>query len=161
MENIQIIKTWLEQTVIGMNLCPFAEAPYEKGAIDFHICESVEYENIYNEFIKTLEKLSKDSSIETSLLITPNVKSDFREYYDFILTLEDLLEENNLSTIYQLVAFHPEFQFEGLDKDDKANYVNRSPLPLIHILKTESIEKLGITPEDAEKISLENSKKFD
>ncbi len=157
MDYLALTKSWLEKTIIGLNLCPFAKTPYEKGKIIFSLCENSSFDKIYQAFIDELGKLNSEE-FETTLFITPNASDDFFEFNDFIGELEALLEENDLSKIYQLVGFHPKFIFDGMQFDEPANYVNRSPFPLIHILKTESIEKLNLSKEEAEAISTKNEK---
>lgn len=43
--------------------------------------------------------------------------------------------------IYQVASFHPEYVFADSPMDDPANYTNRSPYPMLHILREASIAK--------------------
>jgi hypothetical protein len=156
MNNTEIIETWLKKTVIGLGLCPFAKEPFENGSIRFNNCESVGLREVYSTFIEEIELLHSSESIETTLLIVPHAPTDFLDFNDFIFTLEEALEDNNLSQYFQIVGFHPHFVFDGLDKDQRTNFVNRSPIPLIHILKTSSIENLNLEKSDGEAISHKN-----
>ena len=40
-----------------------------------------------------------------------------------------------------MVGFHPDFYFGDSEEDDLAYYTNRSPFPLIHLLREESVEE--------------------
>jgi hypothetical protein len=42
--------------------------------------------------------------------------------------------------VYQVASFHPLYRFAGSANDDAANYTNRSPYPMLHLLREESIE---------------------
>ncbi|MEZ4932018.1 MAG: DUF1415 family protein [Saprospiraceae bacterium] len=35
---IEKSKTWVEKFVIGLQLCPFAKRPFEKGQVRFEVC---------------------------------------------------------------------------------------------------------------------------
>ena len=39
----------------------------------------------------------------------------------------------------QIASFHPDYQFAGVPEDDKANWTNRSPYPLLHLIRESMI----------------------
>nr|MBP8217866.1 DUF1415 family protein [Thauera sp.] len=41
----------------------------------------------------------------------------------------------------QVASFHPQYQFADTEADDPGNLTNRSPWPLLHIIREESLEK--------------------
>ncbi len=88
-----------------------------------------------------LELLTRDESIETTLLIHPNVLQDFATYNQFLDLVDALLEQLELEGIYQVASFHPDYQFAGSDPDATRNYTNRSPYPVLHLLREESLER--------------------
>ena len=88
-----------------------------------------------------LEQLDSKEQIETALLIFPNTFDNFREYLEFLDLCQAFLLDMNYEGVYQLASFHPEYQFAGSSDDDPANYTNRSPYPMIHILRESSIEE--------------------
>jgi hypothetical protein len=51
-----------------------------------------------------------------------------------------LIDQGGYCGIYQLASFHPDYCFDGESRDDPANYTNRSPYPILHILRESSIE---------------------
>lgn len=152
-KQIQVTKQWLKEVVVGLNLCPFAKAPLENNAIEVVSCK---LDDLFNVFTLELEKLN-DQSFETSLIVLEN-SLDFVSFYDEFTTLEQTLEDNALEEYFQLVAFHPEFVFQGLEFDDLANFVNRSPYPTIHILKKSSFDMLNLAENAGEEISFSNER---
>jgi hypothetical protein len=159
MEIINEIKKWMELTIIELNLCPFAAPPYKNNQVRFSLANEVDNEKILKVFINELEYLNCDSNPnETALLVLPNISLNFRDFNDFVGQLEDNLFEVNLHEEFQIVGFHPSFIFQGLEFNDRANWVNRSPYPVIHILKKESITRLKMKKDEGELISLKNEK---
>jgi hypothetical protein len=59
---------------------------------------------------------------------------------------------NHLEKEFQLASFHPSYQFMGSSTDDVTNYTNKSPFPIIHILRSDSILKARLTYPDTLKI---------
>ncbi|OZB07481.1 MAG: hypothetical protein B7X58_13375 [Marinobacter sp. 34-60-7] len=42
--------------------------------------------------------------------------------------------------VVQIASFHPAYQFEGTEPDAAENYTNRSPWPMLHLLREASLE---------------------
>ena len=53
----------------------------------------------------------------------------------------DLMFEQGYEGVYQLASFHPDYCFADSEADDPANYTNRSPYPMLHLIREQSIEK--------------------
>jgi hypothetical protein len=138
---IQATKTWLEQFVIKLNLCPFAAKPFREGSIHFGLEHSPEPTQIAERVIDELERLQASPEIETILLIVPNALSDFAVYWDFIEIAESIIEQLGLTGVFQIASFHPEYCFEGVAPDDPANRTNRSPYPMLHLLREQSLSE--------------------
>jgi hypothetical protein len=85
--------------------------------------------------------LDNNKNIETSFLILPSALPDFRDFNDFQDVSQRLLELMDRVGIYQLVGFHPHYQFAGTAVDDAENYTNRSPYPMLHILRESSVDR--------------------
>ena len=79
--------------------------------------------------------------VDTTLLIHPNVLTDFLDFNDFLDAADALVEELKLDGILQIADFHPDYQFEGSAADDITNYSNRAPYPTLHLLREESISR--------------------
>src|SRR5437867_13025138 len=79
-------KAWLEKAVIGLNLCPFAKAVHVKDQIRYTISEAKTPEALLSELIGELKFLNESDplKVETTLLIHPQVLTDFLDYNDFL-----------------------------------------------------------------------------
>ena len=134
---------WLERAVIGLNLCPFAKAVHVKGQIRYVLSEASTPEALAEDLLRELEFLAQASAelVDTTLLIHPQVLTDFLDFNDFLEVADGLVDELQLDGILQVASFHPQFQFEGTEPDDISNYSNRSPYPTLHLLREDSVER--------------------
>jgi len=153
---IKVTRNWVEKFVIQLNLCPFAKREWANNRIRFITTNAVDEEHLLEALQNELFNLNNDSSIETTLLIHKNVLNDFYEYNEFLNLSDRLLAEMELDGIYQIASFHPSYQFEGTKPDDAENYTNRSPFPMLHILKEDSLERVIENYPNVEKIPVEN-----
>ncbi|MBC7429313.1 MAG: DUF1415 domain-containing protein [Bacteriovorax sp.] len=159
---LSLTKYWLENIVIGLDLCPFARIPFESGLIRVVECKKSDEDDQMIFFLEELEFLNQamPSDVSTTVIVYPNASNDFSLFNDFIGELEFMLEEAALENIFQLVAFHPEFVFENTDSNEIGNLVNRSPFPTLHILRSEEVARAMKNPADGEVISFNNNKKL-
>ena len=160
------VRRWLESCVVGLNLCPFARVPFEQGRVRVEACfESSLLESGYF-FKNELEALMNSSSeaLETSLLLfCPRSFDDFEKFLDFVDEMALLIESNELSDDVQLVAFHPNYQFEGEEENARSNYTNRSPCPIIHIIRQDSMARAisAYGEENTDEIPSSNIRRLD
>ena len=133
-------KKWLSDIVIGHGLCPFAKGEFDNDRIHYAVIEEQNLEGQMAALLAECEALNKDETRETSLLIFPNTFSDFEDFLDRLALANDLLKEQGYEGIYQLASFHPQYRFKGAGRNDPANYTNRSPYPMLHILREASVE---------------------
>jgi len=124
----------LERSVIGLNLCPFAESVYRGGRVRFRVSEQRSASALLDELRSELSGLhaAEPLQCETTLLIHPWVLADFVEYNDFLEVCEAAIVELGLEGELQVASFHPQYQFSGTRPDDIENYTNRSPYPMLH-----------------------------
>ncbi|MDP7320118.1 MAG: DUF1415 family protein [Bacteriovoracaceae bacterium] len=155
------VHDWLFKTVIGLNLCPFAKKPYNEGQIRIKSTNKKNKKEQIDFFLDELNTLQQSQNLTTSLVIFENATKDFFKFYEFEQNLSDMLYELSLEETFQLVSFHPKFIFEQEDKNSLAHYVNRSPLPLIHILRSKDIALALEESKDAEALSFRNQKKIE
>lgn len=157
-EVIAATRTWVERAVIGLNLCPFAKAPFGKGQIRYVVSKADNPEALLQDLIAELEVLAEANpeKIETTLLIHPGVLSDFLDYNDFIEIADETVEELDLGGILQVASFHPDYQFADTGPDDISNFTNRSPYPTLHLLREDSIDKAVAAFPEAEMIYEKN-----
>ena len=152
------VKKWLETIIISHTLCPFAKREFERERIHYSVIEADDLQSQLQRVIAECAALDKAPNIETSLLIFPNGLSDFDDYLDALSLANALLEAQGYSGIYQLASFHPDYIFEGVPADDPSHYTNRSPFPLIHILREASVERVLKTYPNPENIPERNIK---
>lgn len=150
------IRQWLEQAVIGLNLCPFARREFEANSIRFAPTPETGLEAMVTHFARELELLDGDKSIETSLIIYEQGAGDFFDYLDLLDLAQGWIDDQDLQGIYQLASFHPAYIFAGTDESDASNYTNRAPYPVIHILREESLEKAIASHPDTNQIPERN-----
>lgn len=136
---IEATRKWIYEVVIGCYFCPFAGREMERGSIRYRILE--EQEDLQSVFRTECVFLNDNPAIETTLIICAGILPDFEEYLDLLDILQDQLVADEYEGIYQLASFHPNYQFAGSPLQDPAHFTNRSPYPMFHILREESIEK--------------------
>lgn len=136
-------RAWLERAVIGLNLCPFAKAVHVKGQIHYAVSQAASSGELLADLGRELDDLvARDAAVrDTTLLIVPNGLHDFLDFNDFLAEAEDLLHGRGLDGVLQLASFHPQYQFAGTGQDDITNFTNRSPYPMLHLLREDSIER--------------------
>ena len=92
---IQATRRWVEQVVVALNLCPFAKRELVKNRVRFVVGKAVDESALLNELAAELTLLNADESIETTLLIHPQVLQDFYQYNDFLGMADALLVQMN------------------------------------------------------------------
>jgi hypothetical protein len=134
---LEATRCWVEQVVVGLNLCPFAVAPMKGGRIRYVLSTEGDAEGIYRALLTEMETLIglPEAEAETSLLVVPSGLRAFDDYLDLFEIAEAAIPQAGLEGILQLASFHPDYCFEGADADDPANYTNRSPHPMFHLIR--------------------------
>lgn len=155
---VETTRRWVERAVIGLNLCPFAKAPYAKDQIRYVVSAACDPEALLGDLVAELRILAEadPGQIETTLLIHPRVLQDFLDYNDFLDVADAAVTELNLEGVLQVASFHPQYRFAGTKEDDISNYSNRSPYPCLHLLREASVDKAVEAFPEAEKIYLQN-----
>lgn len=149
-------QAWLQSVVIGHNICPFAKREMERGSIAYCVSHETAIESCLLQLMDECAHLDGDTRIETVLLIYPQAFAGFNDYLDFLYLAEALLQDQGYEGIYQLASFHPDYCFEGAAADDAANYTNRSPYPMLHLLRESSLEQAIAAYPDPENIPQRN-----
>jgi hypothetical protein len=136
-------RRWLERAVIGLNLCPFAKAVYAKGQVYYAVSQGRDPEAVLHDVGAELDELvaRREADRETTLLIVPHCLEDFLQFNGFMAQAERLVRKRGLEGVIQLASFHPRFQFQGTEADDIGNFTNRSPYPIVHLLRETSIDR--------------------
>jgi hypothetical protein len=151
-------RAWLEATVIGLNLCPFAKAVHAANRIRYFVSRAKKAEGLRADLVSELRLLEIPDSaqVDTTLLIHPYVFGDFLEYNEFLGVADATLEELGLVGTFQIASFHPRYQFAGTEPDDVTNRTNRSPYPMLHLLRETSVERAVANFPDAVHIPQRN-----
>lgn len=100
--------------------------------------------------------LDEHEDVETGFLILPSAFPDFRDFNDFQDVTQEFLKLMDRVGTYQLVGFHPRYQFAGTTVEDAENYTNRSPFPMLHILRESSVDRAVESSADAAQITDQN-----
>ena len=151
-------RAWVERVVIGLKLCPFAPAPALKGLIRYAMSEAETPEALLEDLATELQHLvaSPLEEVETTLLVHPKVLQDFHDFNDFLEIADEALRMWGLEGEIQIASFHPQYQFAGTDPDDIGNATNRSPYPMLHLLREQSIARAVDAFGDTRSISAAN-----
>jgi hypothetical protein len=138
---IAATRNWVEKAVIGLRLCPFAASPYVRGLIRYRVSEQHSPEGLAEELTQELKFLAAADPLrcETSLLIHPHVLGDFLDYNQFLGQADAAVAALGLTGELQIASFHPAYQFAGSASDDVENCSNRSPYPMLHLLRESSV----------------------
>lgn len=147
---------WVRSFIVAHNICPFAR--YELARPDMRI--QVTRARKTREALSALEDeclwMEQHPQVETSLIVMPELFKSFESYLEFVAHAEDFLFDADYEGIYQLATFHPEYYFADSDPDDAANFTNRSPYPMLHLLRESSVEKAIAHYGDTQKIPERN-----
>ena len=138
---IEQTQAWIDKVVIGCGFCPFAKAVFQNSAIRYQVTNSTDMQECLHLVIDECRYLDDHELLETGFVIFTSAFSDFASYLDCVNKAESLLKEQGYVGIYQLASFHPDYRFARHSADDPANYTNRSPFPMLHILRELSLEK--------------------
>ena len=155
-EIIASTRLWVERLVVDLNLCPFAKRELVKNRVRFSVTDAATEAQLVADLRAELAFLQDNPSTETTLLIHPKVLQDFFDYNQFLDEADYLLEELDLEGIVQIASFHPHYQFGGTQPGDAENYTNRSPYPILHLLREESLEQAIANYPDSDEIPEHN-----
>ena len=144
-------RQWLETIVVGLKLCPFANRELENGRVRFAVTDAETETELLMALRSELSLMIDDASVETILLIHPQTLLDFYDFNDFLEVADANLIDLALDGVVQIASFHPEYQFEGTAPDDVQNYTNRSPNPMLHLIREDSLARaIGAYPDVAQ-----------
>jgi hypothetical protein len=155
---IAATRHWLERAVIGLNLCPFARAPYVKNRVRMRVSNATNEDELVADLAEELGLLAAADvdEFETTLLIHPQVLQDFLDFNDFLEIADATVTALGLEGELQVASFHPDYQFADAAPDAIENCTNRSPFPTLHLLRESSIERAIEAIEDTDEIYRRN-----
>ena len=157
-EVVAATRHWLVAAVIGLDLCPFAGAVHGQDLIRYAVSSAETPEQLLADLLQELQVLAEadPSEIETTLLIHPEALTDFLDYNDFLDVVDAAIEDLDLAGVIQIASFHPRYQFAGTRPDAIENYTNRSPYPMLQLLRESSVERAVASHPDTSRIFEKN-----
>jgi len=157
---IERVITWLEAAVIGLGLCPFAKPVFQQKKIRYTVsiaeCDEALLTDLYEECVYLVE----NAGTETTLLIAPFHFDEFADFNEFLSLAESLLDQFGWTGIIQIASFHPKYQFANTGLDDRENSTNRSPYPILHLLREDSLNRAINSHPAPENIPATNIKRL-
>ena len=155
-------REWIERVVVGLDLCPFAAEPLRAGRVRFRISDAETPELVASDLAEELAWLDREprAALETSLLVHPRALLDFEVFNQFLAVGDFLLGTLDLAGRIQIVGFHPGFRFADARPEDPANATNRSPHPMLHLLREESVAEAVQVHPDPQGIPGRNAEKL-
>ncbi len=149
-----LTRKWLERAVVGLSLCPFAKGVMVNDQIRYVVSPAETSAALLSDLRAELRALSgaNPDVVDTTLLIAPHVLEEFLDFNDFLRLAGATVEKLGLTGTLQIASFHPEYVFGDLDSSDAANSSNRSPYPILHLLREASVTHAVERFPDAAKI---------
>jgi hypothetical protein len=146
-----VARRWVEKIVIGLNLCPFAKAVHAKKQICYVVTAAIQPDDLLAELEHQIDVLvnADPAEVDTTLLIHPLAMLDFIDYHFFVGEADAALKRLEVQGVLQIAGFHPDFCFARSEPSDLANYTNRSPHPMLHLLRESSVERAVAAFPDA------------
>ena len=143
MDNIYAQQTlqWIKSFVIKFNICPFAKREIDNNSYTMQVSEAKATKEALSFLMDNIKLLDDDDKIETAFIIFPFFLDDFYDYLDFLDCAEAALFVAGYEGVYQLASFHPKYCFADTPAEDVTNYTNRSPYPMLHLLRELSLDK--------------------
>lgn len=152
----QRMRAWIEQMVIGLNLCPFAQRVMRLDAVRFETTAAATLPALLPVLLAEMQALAApDPAFETSLILAP-AWTDFDAYLDALALADGLVVELGLEGVLQVASFHPDYRFADAPADDVAHYTNRAPVPAFHLLREADVTAAVAAHPDAEGIAAAN-----
>ncbi|GAA4737118.1 DUF1415 domain-containing protein [Flavisolibacter ginsenosidimutans] len=149
-------KKWILDVVVGCNFCPFAGREVKRGTVAYEVLKTGSAQTVLAAFEAAMKKLDANTEIETMLLILPQGFGRFADYLKLVSGAERTIKKKGYEGVYQVASFHPQYLFAGSSTSDPANYTNRSPYPMLHLLREDSVSKAIASYPDTHKIPQRN-----
>ena len=149
-------RRWVESVVVGLALCPWASPV--KSSIRYAYTDTQHADHLFETLVSEIELLEATPTTPTTILVHPHALTDFDEMNAFLAEADGYIEDSGRADVFQLVGFHPDFQFRGETKDDASNWTNRSPHPMLHILRQDDVTEATANHEDAMSVPEANQK---
>ena len=147
---------WIEQWVVGHNLCPFAQSPYIHNRIRFSIFDDPDPSLSLALTLDEIHTLDENPDIQTTLIVFGKHPLSFEDYLELFDNAENLITECGYQAHYQIASFHPDYCFANEAPADPSNYSNRSPYPMFHLLRSDDVYRARLSHPDIDSIPNRN-----
>ena len=147
---------WVNTFVIGLNLCPFARREVDRDRLRIMVTDVDSALSLVPVLESELESIRDDEAIGTTLIVHPNALTDFGAYLDFLAVADQVLVKTELEGDIQIASFHPNYQFAGTEPGDLSNFTNRSPYPMLHLIREADVEQAALRHPDVQGIPARN-----
>ncbi len=151
-----VTRQWILSFVIDLNLCPFARREFDDGRVRIAVTPARAEADLLEALNGELDHLAGTADLETTVVVHPQALTDFDAYLDFLPLADELLIMRGEEGVFQIASFHPDYRFEDSADDDSPNYSNRSPYPMLHLLRESSVEQAVASHPDAASIPQRN-----
>lgn len=157
-EVIDVVTRWINRFIVGYDICPFASYPFKNDLIQYIVSESQKLEDQLYDLVRlfVLMMSTNEEELSNSFLIFSHDQSSFEDFLLIDDMAEVLLEEYGFKEDLQIVLFHPEFSYADEDPHDPSNLTNKSPFPMVHVLRKKEVQRAIEIYENVEKIPQRN-----
>ena len=154
----EAIVMWLEEVVIGLNLCPFARKPHLRDEVSIHISRATNLEDAVFEAMRSAFDLMETApeDTRTTLIVFPDALEDFATYLDAADAVRETLNDAGAEGILQVATFHPDYRFANTESSAPENFTNRAPYPVLHLLREDDVSRAVDTHPNPESIPPRN-----
>ena len=130
---VKSTQKWIRDVVVGLNLCPWAGAPLQHG--DLRIVESTTTDAL------ECARREFDRCGDAPPDGHHRWPCAFEDYLDLVDAVDDAIDAAGHRGAIQLATFHPEYQFGDAAPDAASHWTNRSPFPVLHLLREADVER--------------------
>lgn len=152
------VNRWAEKAVVDLDFCPFAASVYHRGVVRTVVAQAEDPPEAVEVALDEASHLlaRSEEEVATTLVVFPASLSEFRTFLDVAETARYALEDAGAAGILQIATFHPDYQFAGTEPDALENYTNRSPFPILHLLREDDVSEAVDNHPDPEGIPQRN-----
>jgi hypothetical protein len=156
---IKQTQCWINKVVVAYNFCPFAKRELERNRVFYQVSQDCSMDKALELVISECSRLDAQADIETSFILFPTKFNDFSYFIELVGFSNELMVAQGYEGIYQLASFHPKYCFAETELNDPANFTNRSPFPMLHLLRESSMTKALENYPEPDKIPIRNIEK--
>ncbi|PKF57134.1 DUF1415 domain-containing protein [Alteromonadales bacterium alter-6D02] len=134
-------QSWVDSVIVRMNICPFAKAEVASQRVNYVVAKPDNTEQYLAQLLRHCQQLDQQPEIATTLMLFSDPFLTFADYLDLVTQAEDVLYHEGYEGVYQLASFHPDYCFADSNEQDAANFTNKAPYPILHLIREGDITK--------------------